>query len=162
LDYSGGGLNSGSKVVLAAVGMPRRALLNELPPEFALPEGCREAKICMPGVLAVTSPRHRSFDNASDDFAEHGIPLVVLVDDADFSAKTLNNFLGVTFTRSNPAADIYGAKSTSHNKHWGCQPPLIIDARIKAHHAPPLEVDAKTSSRIDALAAQGGPLAKYL
>jgi 4-hydroxy-3-polyprenylbenzoate decarboxylase len=68
----------------------------------------------------------------------------------------------VTFTRSNPAADIFGAKETVEEKHWGCRSPLIIDARIKAHHAPVCEVDDATARRIDALAAKGGPLAKYL
>jgi 4-hydroxy-3-polyprenylbenzoate decarboxylase len=174
LDYSGSGLNAGSKVVMAAVGPTRRLLLNEIPPDLALPEVCREAKICLPGILAVSSPKHRSFDRADDEFAKQfarfassqswpdGIPLVVFVDDADFTSQTLNNFLWVTFTRSNPAADIYGANSTTHQKHWGCQSLLIVDARMKAHHAPPLEVDAKTASRIDALAASGGPLAKFL
>ena len=33
---------------------------------------------------------------------------MVLVDDSDFAAETLNNWLWVTFTRSNPAADVYG------------------------------------------------------
>lgn len=174
LDYSGSGLNAGSKVVFAAVGPPRRTLLREIPASFALPEGCRDARLCLPGVLAISAPKHRSFDGVEDqfceffaDFAAHrswpeGLPLVILAEDADFTAKSLNNFLWVTFTRSNPAADIFGAKSNSTQKHWGCLSPLIIDARRKSHHAPPLEVDTKTSSRIDALAAQGGPLAKFL
>jgi 4-hydroxy-3-polyprenylbenzoate decarboxylase len=39
---------------------------------------------------------------------------------------------------------------------------LIIDARIKPHHAPPLVEDAEVSKKIDAIAARGGPLAKWL
>jgi 4-hydroxy-3-polyprenylbenzoate decarboxylase len=35
---------------------------------------------------------------------------------------------------------------------------LIIDARLKPHHAPPLEEDPAISKRVDALAAKGGPL----
>ena len=27
-------------------------------------------------------------------------------------------------------------------KHWGCHGPLVIDARLKPHMAPPLEPDA--------------------
>ncbi len=174
LDYSGSGLNTGSKVVFAAVGPPQRTLLTQVPTDIHLPAECKAAKFCLPGILAVSAPRHRSFDQLPDTFAERfatsagespwpdGIPLVVLVDDADFTSQALNNFLWVTFTRSNPAADIFGAQSKTDQKHWGCQAPLIIDARIKAHHAPPLEVDPKTASRIDALAAAGGPIAKYL
>jgi len=86
------------------------------------------------------------------------VPLVVIVDDSKFTARALNNFLWVTFTRSNPAADLYGVGAFTHRKHWGCAGPLVIDARIKAHHAPPLVEDADVSRRVDALAARGGPL----
>ncbi len=85
-------------------------------------------------------------------------PLIVLVDDSDFTARTLNNFLWVTFTRSNPAADIDGIGSFMHQKHWGCEGPLVMDARIKPHHAPPLEEDKEVSRKVDALAAPGKPL----
>jgi 4-hydroxy-3-polyprenylbenzoate decarboxylase len=37
-----------------------------------------------------------------------------------------------------------------------------LDARVKPHHAPPLIESPEVSKKIDALAAQGGPLAKYL
>jgi 4-hydroxy-3-polyprenylbenzoate decarboxylase len=89
-------------------------------------------------------------------------PLIVVVDDSSFAARTLGNLLWVTFTRSNPAADIYGVGSTTVNKHWGCIGPLVIDARIKPHHAPPLIEDEQVTRRIDALAAKGGPLARWL
>jgi 4-hydroxy-3-polyprenylbenzoate decarboxylase len=50
----------------------------------------------------------------------------------------------------------------THHKHWGCRGPLVIDARIKPHHAPPLVEDPEVTRQVDALAARGGPLAKYL
>ncbi|MEZ6067587.1 MAG: hypothetical protein R3B90_18185 [Planctomycetaceae bacterium] len=89
----------------------------------------------------------------------HDYPLVVLVDDARFAARSLDNFLWVTFTRSNPASDIAGGRSFEVDKHWGAAGPLVIDARIKPHHAPPLAIDAAVSRKIDQLAASGGPLA---
>jgi len=46
--------------------------------------------------------------------------------------------LWVTFTRSNPANDIYGLNTEHNNKHFSCSIP-IIDARIKPHHSPILE-----------------------
>jgi len=85
-------------------------------------------------------------------------PLVVLVDDSAFTAKNLSNWLWVTFTRSNPAADIDGIDSFTHQKHWGCRGSLVIDARRKPHHAPPLIEDPNVSRRIDQLAAPGQPL----
>jgi 4-hydroxy-3-polyprenylbenzoate decarboxylase len=83
---------------------------------------------------------------------------IVIVDDSQFVAESLRNFLWVTFTRANPAADIYGVESFTHDKHWGCRGSLVIDARFKPHHAPPLVEDPAVSRRVDALAARGGPL----
>ena len=67
-----------------------------------------------------------------------GIALITLVDDATFVAENFSNWLWVTFTRSNPASDIYGLNVEYINKHFSCSIP-IIDARIKEHHAPILE-----------------------
>jgi len=86
-------------------------------------------------------------------------PLVVVVDDADFAAASLENLLWVTFTRSNPAADVHGVEAAIDRKHWGCRGPLVIDARLKPHHAPPVEEDPAVTARVDALCASGGPLA---
>ena len=47
-------------------------------------------------------------------------------------------------------------------KHWGCTGSLVIDARIKPHHAPPLEEDPAVTRRVDALAAPGGPLHRII
>ncbi len=87
-----------------------------------------------------------------------GFPLIVVVDDADFVSATVNNFLWVTFTRSNPAADISGVNEFTENKHWGCKGSLIIDARIKPHHAPPLLKDPAIEKRVDRLGEEGGSL----
>jgi 4-hydroxy-3-polyprenylbenzoate decarboxylase len=85
-------------------------------------------------------------------------PLVVVVDDSHFAAGSLENFLWTTFTRSNPASDVYGIEPFVADKHWGCHGSLVIDARAKPHHAPPLIEDPAVSRRVDALAAPGGPL----
>jgi 4-hydroxy-3-polyprenylbenzoate decarboxylase len=81
-----------------------------------------------------------------------------LVDDSSFTARTLNNFLWVTFTRSDPAPDIHGIGAATRQKHWSCAGALVIDARIKPHHAPPLVEDPEVTRRVDALAAPGQPL----
>jgi 4-hydroxy-3-polyprenylbenzoate decarboxylase len=170
LDYSGSGFNEGSKVVMAAVGEKRRELAMEIPASLRLPEGLTDPRVALPGVLIVRGPQYRSNDTSARSFAEsfapsdalQGFPLIVVVDDSDFTARTLNNFLWVTFTRSNPAADIEGVEAFVDQKHWGCRGSLIIDARIKPHHAPPLVEDPAVTKKIDALAARGGPLAKYL
>jgi 4-hydroxy-3-polyprenylbenzoate decarboxylase len=166
LDYSGSGLNEGSKVIIAAVGPKRRALPVEAPADLRLPDGFTAPKVCLPGVLAVQAATDRSADGFAGSYqstdAIAAFPLLVLVDDCDFVAHSLRNFLWVVFTRSNPAADIYGIGSQIQHKHWGCAGSLIIDARRKPHHAPPLEEDPAISSRVDALAAPGKPLHKII
>ena len=170
LDYSGSGLNQGSKVVIAAAGPQRRELKTEVPGDLRIPDGFRDPRVCLPGILAVQAPAFHGDGAARDLAAEklaqsqepngelQGFPLIVLVDDSEFTARTLNNFLWVTFTRSNPAADIYGVEPFTDQKHWGCRGSLIIDARIKPHHAPPLVEDPDVTRRVDSLAAKGGPL----
>lgn len=160
LDYSGGGFNQGSKVVVAAAGPRRRILGTELPSQLQLPTGWRNPRLAGPGII-VAECNSADIGLASSNPAPawgDAFPLVVLVDDSDFAARTLNNWLWVTFTRSNPAADIDGFGASLQNKHWGCTGPLVIDARIKPHHAPPLIEDPEVTRRVDALAAAGGPL----
>jgi 4-hydroxy-3-polyprenylbenzoate decarboxylase len=173
LDYSGSGLNQGSKVVIAAVGPPIRELPTEIPADLNLPDGFRNPQMCLPGVLAVSAPKSssgvrdnvilRSFCQAfSANSPISRFPLILLVDDSEFTANSLNNFLWTVFTRSNPAADIDGVDASVVDKHWGCRGGLVIDARVKLHHAPPLIEDPEITKRVDALATRGGPLAKYL
>ena len=83
---------------------------------------------------------------------------MLLVDDSEFAARHLDNWVWMTFTRSNPAADIHGVGNFIREKHWGCTGSLVIDARIKPHHAPPLVDDPGIERRVDALAAPGRPL----
>jgi 4-hydroxy-3-polyprenylbenzoate decarboxylase len=165
LDYSGSGLNQGSKVVVAGVGEKRRTLGTQA--NVQLPDGFSDPRVVIPGVLSVRAPafsiagavdadRFCRFHRAGDPI--EAFPLVVLCDDSDFTARTLANFLWVTFTRSNPAVDVHGIGSFVENKAWGCRGPIVIDARIKPHHAPPLIQDPEVERRVDSLAARGGPL----
>jgi 4-hydroxy-3-polyprenylbenzoate decarboxylase len=180
LDYSGSGLNAGSKVVIAAAGSQRRELSTEPPAvlEQALPAGFPRLALALPGILAVSAPPFR--DEASgradaDRFVREwearfggpdaeayrtlaGFPLIVLVDDAAFAARTLDNFLWTAFTRSDPAKDVRGLWSFTEDKHWGCRGALVIDARGKPHHAPALESDPAAVRKAEALAAPGGSL----
>jgi 4-hydroxy-3-polyprenylbenzoate decarboxylase len=167
LDYSSGQLGEGSKLVIAAAGPPLRSLPTTPYDRLALPDGLgfRRPRVILPGVLVIEGPRYagdqaiaqfcRRFDRRD---AINEFPLVVVVDDSDFAAGSLENFLWTTFTRSNPATDVYGIEPFVAEKHWGCHGSLVIDARAKPHHAPPLVEDAAVTRRVDALAAPGGPL----
>ncbi len=161
LDYSGGALNEGSKVVMAAVGPPRRSMPASIPADLSLPAPLTSPRVCLPGVLALQAGANDCEQLCATFGPNHPLnafPLLVLVDDSEFTARNLNNFLWITFTRSNPATDIYGISSFVQHKHWGCEGSLVIDARTKPHHAPPLVEDPAVTKRVDALAAPGGPL----
>jgi 4-hydroxy-3-polyprenylbenzoate decarboxylase len=167
LDYSGDGLNMGSKVVIAAAGPAIRELPAELAGELTLPDGFKNPRLVMPGIVAIEAPKSsaeiaRFCEAIARQDALSRFPLLVLVDDSNFVSWSLANFLWVTFTRANPAADVHGVGEFVERKHWGCTGPLVIDARLKPHHAPPLAVDPETAKKVDALAARGGPLAKWL
>lgn len=180
LDYSGGALNRGSKLVIAAVGPQRFELATEIPSDLRLPEGFRNPRVVMPGILAVEGPRYEGRLRIADGGLGSWFPIpnptsairiprseksfrwLVVVDDSQFVAGSLRNFLWVTFTRTNPAADIDGVDAFTVDKHWGCRGPLVIDARLKPHHAPPLVEDPEISRRVDMLAAPGGPLYRII
>jgi len=174
LDYSGTGFQQGSKVVMAAVGEPLRELHDE---DWWKQNGVEERgvfteiRVVAPGILALSGPQFDSGHPRGEDpllsridslfDPEHParkFPLWVITERADFLQNQWENFLWVTFTRSDPATDIYGVESFYQNKHWGCRGPLVIDARVKPHHAPALEEDPELVTKIEELAAPGGPL----
>ena len=169
LDYSGSGFNEGSKLIMAAAGPVRRSLPTELPADLRLPVPFTNPRICLPGILAVEGPEWRPGDSAEGSLRQFcaslradepvcRFPLILLVDDSEFASRHLNHWIWVTFTRSNPAHDLDGVDAFTEHKHWGCRGPLVIDARVKSHHAPPLVEDPAVSRGVDQLAAPGGPL----
>ena len=170
LDYSGNGLNQGSKVVIAAAGEKRRTLTTEIPENLVLPRGFKKPHLALSGILLIEGPACSEYRPGEDlsllrfckkfttDDPINNFPLIIVVDDSEFCTATLNNWLWVCFTRSNPATDIYGIGSSTVAKHWGCNGSLVIDARIKPHHAPALVDDPEIERRVDQLAVNGGPL----
>ena len=100
---------------------------------------------------ASVTPMHRRRDQCA-------FPLIVLVDDSDFTARDAEQL---------PVGDVHALqpgrrharhrRSFTRQKHWGCTGSLVIDARIKPHHAPPLEEDPEVSRRVEELAAPGRP-----
>lgn len=174
LDYSGTSLNSGSKVVLAAYGEPIRDLATEVPEFLNHLTGFKNPKIIMPGVIALQKEAFKDYGQAAVELEDlnnqmasnlaqlSDSPLFILCDDPEFISEMLNNFLWVTFTRCNPSHDIYGVSSFTNFKHWGCNGPLVFDARIKPHHAPPVEKDPATEKRIDRFFERGGSLFQFM
>jgi 4-hydroxy-3-polyprenylbenzoate decarboxylase len=171
LDYSGTGWNQGSKVVMACHGPILRTLEKQLPDNKRLPDGFETAHFIEDGILCLSASafgdyeretqRVEAFCEALETWDLSRVPLIVLCDDPDFTAKSWPNFLWVTFTRANPSHDLYGVGAFQHFKHWGCTGPLVIDARTKPHHAPPLIPDPATVKKADRLFQKGGPLARF-
>ncbi len=168
LDYSGDGWNAGSKLILACCSDPIRALTSILKDSFSMDGHLTKPNFIDKGLLCISAPGFESYEMESSKIKNwvhsmadndlSGIALIVLCDDSEFSSASWNNFLWVTFTRSNPSHDVYGFGSRIEYKHWACQGPLIIDARIKPHHAPLLETDPKVSEKVDHYFRKGGPL----
>ena len=172
LDYSGDGLNCGSKLILTAAGPQRRILAMEPTGEiFSTPlPSVRKLHVVMPGVLVAEMPPHDAHSTVAEvtalcDVLRHRLPmegdisaadtarwmLIVLVDDAASTTATQNDFLWTTFTKSNPATDVTGVGaiydgvecSGANGDGNGAQP-----ARFHGHwgcHGP-LVVDARRKS----------------
>jgi 4-hydroxy-3-polyprenylbenzoate decarboxylase len=174
LDYSGTALNSGSKVVLAAYGPVLRDLATETPAALKELGGFESPGLVMPGIVALQASAFTSYDAAEKEMAGlseqlkartgalQGVPLIIICDDARFTAQNCRNFLWVSFTRCNPSHDMWGIDSFTEHKHWGCRGPLVMDARIKPHHAPPLETDGATAKKMERLFNKGGSLYQVL
>ncbi len=169
LDYSGDGWNAGSKVVIAACGQATRVLSNQAP---SLPksEAYTNPSVIAPGILALqikpftdeTSYQDvQALAHALEGLNVDDFPLVIACDDSNFMSADFSNFLWAAFTRVNPSHDIHGVNAFTEHKHWGCQGPLILDARIKPHHAPPLEMPKEVEQAIERFFKKGASLAGY-
>ena len=161
LDYTGTSLNHGSKVVMAAAGVKCRELRNN--PEdlksLELPQGFSKATIVMPGVILLESSETFDASGKAEHFANlkaalarwefrENYPWISIIDEGALNADNiLSDFLWLTFTRSDPAQDIYGLDESICNKHWKCKAPLIIDARVKPQHQKQLIVPAEIKAR---------------
>ncbi|MHA7963357.1 UbiD family decarboxylase [Paenibacillus sp. CAU 1782] len=172
LDYSGSGLNQGSKVVFAACGEKKRDLCTEVPEQLKELRDYVNPRLVLPGIAAIEGPAFHTYADAEKQLQElttaisargemSNCPLIVLCDDSTFLSEEVDNFLWTTFTRSNPSHDIYGVNAGITFKHWGCDN-VIIDARTKPHHAPPLILDQAVEKRIDQLFAKNGSLGGLL
>lgn len=150
LDYSGESWNGGSKVIVACRGPQIRSLGQDIP-DMGHFDAVKDITIIRPGILGITINSFTTYEQAESEIVElkaylkdcnlTKFPLIVLSDDSRFTAENINNFVWVTFTRSNPSHDIYGVDDFVRYKHWGCHGSLIIDARKKTHHAPELIPD---------------------
>ncbi|MDO9001673.1 MAG: UbiD family decarboxylase [Bacteroidota bacterium] len=175
LDYSGDGINEGSKLVVAAYGDKKRELQNTIPKALLNANFISNSVILMEGVVGLMLNKFTTYDSAkieikklevyiSENINEfNGIVQIVIYDDFTFepNPQNLNDYVWITYTRSNPSHDTYGVDSFTENKHWACKGPMIIDARKKPHHAPELKVLAETEKSIERFFKKGASLEKW-
>jgi 4-hydroxy-3-polyprenylbenzoate decarboxylase len=166
LDYSGEGLNQGSKVVFAAYGPVLRKLATSIPEHTTHLRTFHNPQIAIPGVLVFETNAFSTYDKAQEEMQAletqlsglvlSQIAMIIIADKSEFVAANLNNFVWSTFTKCNPSHDIYGIQAFTHNKHWGCKGPLVMDARTKPHHAPALEKEPSVEQRVSMLLSKYG------
>ncbi|TRZ75348.1 MAG: UbiD family decarboxylase [Chitinophagaceae bacterium] len=161
LDYSGDGLNTGSKLVLAAYGDVRRKLATAIPEKIKALNA--NAQLVMPGVIAVNaattsihSIQEKLMGKGEALLEQDGIAMIIITEDATWMAADFNNFIWAAFTRTNPSKDMEGVDSYINNKHWGCKGPLIFDATIKKHHAPAVVKDNEVEKKVSAILSKYG------
>jgi 4-hydroxybenzoate decarboxylase subunit C len=132
LDYTSGKVNEGSKAILMGLGESIR----ELPRAFRgeLPIGVSRAEVFCGGCLVVTGePYLKDQSQAARLATEKAFadwPLVILHDDASV-ARSATDFLWSTWTRFEPAGDIYPAETRVVRHHLSYGAPIVIDARKK-------------------------------
>jgi menaquinone biosynthesis decarboxylase len=150
LDYTSGVVNEGSKAILVGLGEAVR----ELPREFQgeLPRDVSRVEVFCGGCLVVQGRPYAEDEGQAarltreEAFASW--PLIILQDDARV-AHSVQDFLWSTWTRFEPAADIYAAETTVHRHHLSYRAPIVIDARKKPSLPDELVVRQDISELVD-------------
>ncbi|MDI1242675.1 MAG: UbiD family decarboxylase [bacterium] len=150
LDYASGKINHGSKAILMGTGEAKR----ELPREFTgeLPSGVRLAEPFCGGCLVIKGCAYSDEKNLGERIASSGRfddwQVLVLHDDISF-AKSTDKFLWATWTRFNPATDIYAKHVELRNNHISYTSPIVIDARMKPWYPKEVEVRDDIAKLVD-------------
>jgi len=150
LDYTSGKVNEGSKAIMLGLGEARR----ELPREFrgALPQGFSAAEVFCGGCVVVQGRSYAEDPEQAARLAKDRLfadwPLVVLHDDASVAQST-KDFLWSTWTRFEPASDIYAADTKVIRHHLAYTGPIVIDARTKPGFPKELIVRDDISDLVD-------------
>lgn len=132
LDYTSGKVNEGSKAVMLGLGEAKR----DLPRDFRgqLPRDVTAAEVFCGGCLVLgglsyAEDAEQAARLAKEDWLRDW-PLVILHDDAKV-ARSTPDFLWSTWTRFDPASDIYAAETKVVHHQLSYTGPIVIDARTK-------------------------------
>lgn len=150
LDYTSGEVNEGSKAIMLGLGQPVR----DLPREFRgeLPRDVVNAEVFCGGCLVIQGVPYEKEPEQAGRLAREPIfsewPLIVLHDDVEV-ARSASLFLWATWTRFEPAADIYAAQTRVQRHHLSYHGPIVIDARTKPGFPAELVVRDDVSAMVD-------------
>ena len=132
LDYTSGKVNEGSKAIMLGLGDAVRMLPREF--KGTLPGYLTRAEVFCGGCLVVQGASFAEDEALAARIATEKTfsewPLVVLHENAEV-AKSVPDFLWSTWTRFEPAADIYAADTQVQRHHLVYKAPIVIDARLK-------------------------------
>ena len=132
LDYTSGKVNEGSKAIMLGLGDPVRTLPRRF--EGELPGWIAGAEVFCGGCLVLQGESFAKDETlamrVANEPAFANWPLIVLHDDARV-ARSSPDFLWATWTRFEPAADIYASHTTVQRHHLVYRAPIVIDARTK-------------------------------
>lgn len=153
LDYASGKINHGSKALMVGVGEAKRELKREF--TGALPSFVKRAEVYCGGCLVVETEKYDTetdSKNLGEMIAKCGKfddwQMVVVHDSVEFARDT-NKFLWATWTRFNPATDIYAKSLTVENHHLSYENPIVIDARMKPWYPKEVEVREDIAELVD-------------
>ena len=150
LDYTSGKVNEGSKAIMLGLGDPVR----KLPRQFTgqLPGSISHAEAFCGGCLVLQGGSFSEDESlpsrVANDPAFTDWPLIVLHDDVRV-ARSAPDFLWATWTRFEPAADIYALSTTVQRHHLVYTAPIVIDARTKPGFPDELIVRDDIASLVD-------------
>ena len=150
LDYASGKINHGSKAILIGTGEAKRELAREFTGE--MPAGVHAAEPFCAGCLVVEGPKYQDEKALGERLARSGKfdewQVIVLHDKVEF-ALSADKFLWATWTRFNPATDIFAKVVTMKNNHIGYTAPIVIDARMKPWYPAEVEVRDDIKQMVD-------------
>lgn len=150
LDYTSGKVNEGSKAIMLGLGDAVRTL----PSEFRgqLPHWISRAEVFCRGCLVLEGASYESDDSLASRVAQEQVfaewPLIILHDDVRV-AKSPADFLWSTWTRFEPASDIYSPQIDITRHHLVYRAPIVIDARTKPGFPDELIVRDDIAQRVD-------------
>jgi 3-polyprenyl-4-hydroxybenzoate decarboxylase len=132
LDYASGKINHGSKAILMGLGEAKRFLQREWSGD--LPANIRRVAPFCGGCLVVEGESYEQNPQLAGEIAKSGRfddwQIVVLHDSAEY-AQSAEKFLWATWTRFNPATDVYAKEISVNQHHLSYKAPIVIDARMK-------------------------------